>query len=341
MNISVMNSKDNWNIFSKNRNAIYGVAIISIMIFHFFEDIANSNLSGGGLGFLGKLYNTFIGSVGVEFFVFLSGVGLYFSMSKDSNILHFFQKRIKRILPAYLMVAIPYWIVIDLIIMQKGVKMFAFDFGFVTFFTQGTRTFWYVLFIVFAYLIYPFVYKILHVKVVRLEATVNSSYYSFSYSIFTENCSSCIEFKYRNFYWEDFLFFSIGCWCGKKVYQNACINNIDKMGILFGVMIMLCGFLPVTKIVVSKLGFRILMCFWGIFLLYCIAVSMRKMPKRIVKILEQFGKMSYELYLTHVAIRALMNVIGIKTFYFQNYVFCILISLFLTYTIVKLQKKLI
>ena len=92
MNISVMNSKDNWNIFSKNRNAIYGVAIISIMIFHFFEDIANSNLSGGGLGFLGKLYNTFIGSVGAEFFVFLSGVGLYFSMSKDSNILHFFRR---------------------------------------------------------------------------------------------------------------------------------------------------------------------------------------------------------------------------------------------------------
>lgn len=51
MNISVMNSKDNWNIFSKNRNAIYGVAIISIMIFHFFEDIANSNLSGGDWDF--------------------------------------------------------------------------------------------------------------------------------------------------------------------------------------------------------------------------------------------------------------------------------------------------
>ena len=340
MNISVMNSKDNWNIFSKNRNAIYGVAIISIMIFHFFEDIANSNLSGGGLGFLGKLYNTFIGSVGVEFFVFLSGVGLYFSMSKDSNILHFFQKRIKRILPAYLMVAIPYWIVIDLIIMQKGVKMFAFDFGFVTFFTQGTRTFWYVLFIVFAYLIYPFVYKILHVKwsdwgqllILLIIALV----IQFLPRIVAPVLNLNIEILLGRF-----LVFFIGCWCGKKVYQNACINNIDKMGILFGVMIMLCGFLPVTKIVVSKLGFRILMCFWGIFLLYCIAVSMRKMPKRIVKILEQFGKMSYELYLTHVAIRALMNVIGIKTLYFQNYVFCILISLFLTYTIVKLQKKLI
>lgn len=141
MNISVMNSKDNWNIFSKNRNAIYGVAIISIMIFHFFEDIANSNLSGGGLGFLGKLYNTFIGSVGVEFFVFLSGVGLYFSMSKDSNILHFFQKRIKRILPVYLMVAIPYWIVIDLIIMQKGVKMLHLILALLHFLHKGQEPF--------------------------------------------------------------------------------------------------------------------------------------------------------------------------------------------------------
>ena len=51
------------------------------------------------------------------------------------------------------------------------------------FFTQGTRTFWYVLFIVFAYLIYPFVYKILHVKWSDWGVTVNSSYYSFSYSI--------------------------------------------------------------------------------------------------------------------------------------------------------------
>lgn len=206
--------------------------------------------------------------------------------------------------------------------------------------SEGTRTFWYVLFIVFAYLIYPFVYKILHVKwsdwgqllILLIIALV----IQFLPRIVAPVLNLNIEILLGRF-----LVFFIGCWCGKKVYQNACINNIDKMGILFGVMIMLCGFLPVTKIVVSKLGFRILMCFWGIFLLYCIAVSMRKMPKRIVKILEQFGKMSYELYLTHVAIRALMNVIGIKTFYFQNYVFCILISLFLTYTIVKLQKKLI
>lgn len=42
-----MDLKTNWNVFSKNRDAIYGVAIISIIIFHFFEDVASSNISGG------------------------------------------------------------------------------------------------------------------------------------------------------------------------------------------------------------------------------------------------------------------------------------------------------
>lgn len=65
--------------------------------------------------FAGEIYNTFVGSVGVEFFIFLSGVGLYFSMTKDSRVRYFFQKRLKRILPTYLTVAVPYWIAVDIV----------------------------------------------------------------------------------------------------------------------------------------------------------------------------------------------------------------------------------
>ena len=270
----------------------------------------------------------------------MSGVGLFFSLQKDENYVHFWVKRLKKVLPTYFIVAGMYWWLVDIIIQKKAVNCFFEDIFFLTFIKEGIRTYWYVLFIIIAYVCYPMVYKFLKSKLndkIQLGVlTAVALAIQFMPRLLTSQIYVNIEILLCRF-----LVFFIGCWCGKKVYQNACINNIDKMGILFGVMIMLCGFLPVTKIVVSKLGFRILMCFWGIFLLYCIAVSMRKMPKRIVKILEQFGKMSYELYLTHVAIRALMNVIGIKTFYFQNYVFCILISLFLTYTIVKLQKKLI
>lgn len=34
-----MDLKTDWNVFSKNRDAVYGADIISILIFHFFEDV--------------------------------------------------------------------------------------------------------------------------------------------------------------------------------------------------------------------------------------------------------------------------------------------------------------
>ena len=73
--------KTNWSIFSEERDTIYGISIISIMLFHFFESILISNC-GGGQRFIAQIYNRFIGSVGVELFLFLSGVGLFFRYRK-------------------------------------------------------------------------------------------------------------------------------------------------------------------------------------------------------------------------------------------------------------------
>lgn len=264
-----MDLKTNWNSFSKNRDAIYGVAIISILIFHFFEDVASSNISGGGR-FAGEIYNTFVGSVGVEFFIFLSGVGLYFSMTKDSRILCFFQKRLKKILPAYLIVTVPYWIAVDVVCKQRGWAVFAADISFITFFSHGTRTFWYVLFIGLAYLTYPVVYKVLHTKYTEYFQLVVLIMIALLIQLLPKiillELYSNIEIMLGRF-----LVFFLGCWCGKKVYQNELINNKEKVGIFFGAGLMLGNCLPITKCVVNKLGYRILMCFWGIFC--CIALQ--------------------------------------------------------------------
>ena len=334
-----MDLKTNWNVFSKNRDAIYGVAIISIIIFHFFEDVASSNISEGGR-FAGEIYNTFVGSVGVEFFIFLSGVGLYFSMTKDSRVRYFFQKRLKRILPTYLTVAVPYWIAVDIVCKQRGWTVFAADISFVTIFAHGTRTFWYVLFIGLAYLTYPAVYKVLHTKHTEYFQLVvlimTALLIQLLPKIILPELYSNIEIMLGRF-----LIFFIGCWCGKKVYQNELINNKEKIGIFFGAGLMLGDCLPITRRVVNKLGYRILMCFWGIFLLYCLAANLKKIPQRIRWILQRFGNASYELYLTHVAIRAFMNLIGMRTYYLQNYILCVLVSLLLTSIIIKLQRMMI
>lgn len=127
----------------------------------------------------------------------------------------------------------------------------------------------------------------------------------------------------------------------EKIYQNELINNKEKIGIFFGAGLMLGDCLPITRRVVNKLGYRILMYFWGIFLLYCLAANLKKIPQRIRWILQRFGNASYELYLTHVAIRAFMNLIGIRTYYLQNYILCVLVSLLLTSIIIKLQRMMI
>lgn len=45
-----------------------------------------------------------IGFYGVDIFLFLSGLGVYFSLMKRPNVLRFYKARLVRILPAYVIV---------------------------------------------------------------------------------------------------------------------------------------------------------------------------------------------------------------------------------------------
>lgn len=72
----------------KYRAHLMGFAIIGILICH-FKLLTNAH----------HLFS--LGSLGVEIFFFLSGIGLTLSYNKDSNPLHFYKKRILRIVPSY------------------------------------------------------------------------------------------------------------------------------------------------------------------------------------------------------------------------------------------------
>lgn len=78
------------NNIGTNRTEIMGFAIIMIMLFH-----------------CGLLC---IGDIGVDFFLFISDYSMYYSLSKNDDTPKFLIKRADRILPMYLIVAIPYFI---------------------------------------------------------------------------------------------------------------------------------------------------------------------------------------------------------------------------------------
>ena len=71
------------------RTELMGFAIILIMLFH--------------LGILP------FGECGVDIFLFLSGFSMYHSLKKNPSINHFYNRRLIRILPTYLLIAIPFF----------------------------------------------------------------------------------------------------------------------------------------------------------------------------------------------------------------------------------------
>ena len=116
-----------------------GVSIILIMLFH--------------AGILRS------GFVGVEFFLMISAIGLYFSLSKNQDKSAFYKKRFARVLPAYFIVAIPYFLciqefdIINYLINLTGLCILRYE-----------PYFWFIGQILLCYLIAPFYFKLLKHK---------------------------------------------------------------------------------------------------------------------------------------------------------------------------------
>lgn len=83
----------------KSRNLWIGIAMLWIVFFHSSLEIDSQGL---------VLFKNF-GYGGVDICLFASGIGCYFSLEKDPDILEFLKRRVRRLGPVYLCFIIP-WI---------------------------------------------------------------------------------------------------------------------------------------------------------------------------------------------------------------------------------------
>ncbi len=84
---------------SRYRGELMGAAMLFIMLFH--VDLARSDTFFG----LRRM-----GNIGVDMFLFLSGIGLWFSWAKTPSVKHFYLRRFVRIYPAWLIIAALFYI---------------------------------------------------------------------------------------------------------------------------------------------------------------------------------------------------------------------------------------
>lgn len=141
----------NLYLLSKYRTQLMGIAAIMIILVHFADyGVEMPSLLKYVFGY---------GSLGVDIFLFLSGIGCYYSLSKNTNTKNWYKKRFIRIIVPYTLIQIPFWIY-KLIIGEFNIIDDLFIFSTIAFWTQHVGA-WYVALLLPLYLITPPIYYLL------------------------------------------------------------------------------------------------------------------------------------------------------------------------------------
>ncbi|MBR3448630.1 MAG: acyltransferase [Oscillospiraceae bacterium] len=138
---------------SKYRAQIMGFSAVLIMLFHFITCVYKDLHIPVVTDILSR------GNIGVDCFLFLSGIGLYRSMSKDGKALPFYKRRISRIVLPVLLISLPYWLARDFLYKHDGIGMFLLNWTTLSFWTHNNRTVWYVSLLLLLYPLYPLIYR--------------------------------------------------------------------------------------------------------------------------------------------------------------------------------------
>ncbi len=108
MELRLQKTQLNLGVLSDYRSACYGFCAVWIVLFHARLDGCDFTFGTQGLSVINSFFG--LGNFGVDVFMFLSGISCYFSWSKKADAGAFLNKRLRRIVPAVLLICVPFWL---------------------------------------------------------------------------------------------------------------------------------------------------------------------------------------------------------------------------------------
>ena len=246
---------------------------------------------------------------GVDVFLLLSGMSLYYSFSANSDYGTFIKKRCSRTLVPYMVIGLFYWIwryifaqfsILDFIYNASGMSLVLTKKD--NFLALGEAEIWYVAFIMLMYAIYPLIYGLLF-KVTRQKRRINFAIMlavSFAAGIFVKFYAAD-TFSEAEVWLTRIPVFLTGCYIGDNAKANRRFSLAD---------ILLCfAVVPLKAILmIADINEHTVNRYLGIFAAFaiCFAVAfvfelLNLHPVR--KTLSFFGTKSFEIYIIHIFIR--------------------------------------
>ena len=204
----------NYYQISQVRNVLFGIATLLIVAFH------SVHLEGASaFAAVNKIADFFLyyGNIGVDIFLFLSGMGLYYSFSENQDVKTFYLRRGIRLLPALLVVNTAHS---ALLFFTKKITFWHFlsNTFLLSFFIDGEDGSWFFSLLVLLYAVYPLLHKVLHAhRFAGLAAVL---------AIITALCVALyIFFPQRFEMYEKALLrvyvFVAGAWMGKRIKSKV------------------------------------------------------------------------------------------------------------------------
>lgn len=303
----------NWNLFSKYRTVLLGCAIFGITFCHL--DIAQTH-NGIEVSTIANILHVFTAFVDV--FMFLSGLGLYYSMRKnpDRSYLDYLKRRVIRIIPLYLIVSGITYITWDVVLQHETVWQVLKDMFFVSWITDGSTKYWFIPAILIFYAVFPVLYRFLHKDDKGLPRLI---IILVVYIIMTDLLRHCFEqygvFKIAI---ERFPVFVIGAYCGKLSYDNVKIPNwlvaaISALAVVSTVLMYgshtASSWIYNTHYVYyfNRMLLGLWMCFTIIFMLKLLSKIWLAFCRLIEAVFMFLGGITLEVYLLHQSYMIVFN----------------------------------
>lgn len=331
--------------FSRFRNELFGLSVLQIIFFHYTENL-NRHMKDLGVplermsprvSFLVN-YHDHIGSIGLEIFLILSGMGLYYSFSRNPDLKRFYTKRYRRVLIPYFIIATPFWFISDCLLKGQGAGEALKDLLFVTFFTEGTNTIWFILLIAVMYLVFPLIYRAVSVpddvtsvvNAVMLMTVASSVTVLLRMEVLPLGKNISIAMGRI----PDFI---LGVYLGKYIKKDVTVNTVSSVAL--GAAFVLAGYTAQLYLKketfvrvftpVYAIGFMILLS-WLLYLL-------RKV-KPLGAFLRFVGAYSLEIYVCHVTLRNLMDDYGFAIYRIRYFSAMIAVSLLLAWLLKRVCR---
>lgn len=312
---------------STYRTALMGFAILWVMFYH---------LASQGKTFdFGPLNAVLcIGDSGVDVFMLLSGLGLYFSYDKQKSIAVFCKKRFIRILPTYLVVNVIVGLILNWPLETIAINISTIGYWF----NKGCFE-WYVPTILLFYMLFPLCYKFTNKY--GLSFVVVNFCLVFGILLCMHFNDSLNFHDNRSFSLSRWPIFLLGSYIGRciKLYQVS-VNNFANLRLSLGGVSFLLAFLVLNMIYSFPLysGVRqILHLFYIPGICMCVGIIINA-SKKVNAFLSFLGGLSLEIYLVHFYIMI------VKPMYNPDFsIFCgimyIIVSILLSWILNRLMES--